>query len=182
MLSRSDPEIIAASMCPWLVDPFVADWGLAPLVGASPPSQTPASCNAPRRATGDAARMALRCLIIDDSPEVLRALASSLESEGVDVVATASGRDEGIARALESQPECILLDVDLGEDGGPQVAEEMAALGLPAAIILISAYREYFALAESARVRGFLSKTDVSRAAIERLLAGLEDDLREDPQ
>lgn len=126
--------------------------------------------------------MALRCLIIDDSPEVLRALASSLQSEGIDVVATASGRDDGIARALEAQPECILLDVDLGEDGGPQVADEMVALGLPAAIILISAYSEYIALAENAQVRGFLSKTDVSRAAIEQLLAGPEGNHREDPQ
>src|SRR5579859_4996052 len=128
------------------------------------------------------ARMALRCLIIDDSPEVLRALAASLQSEGIDVVATASGREDGIARAFETQPECILLDVDLGEDGGPQVADEMAALGLPAAIILISAYREYVALAENARVRGFLSKTDISRAAIEQLLAGQGDELRQDAQ
>jgi len=126
--------------------------------------------------------MALRCLIIDDSPEVLSALAASLRSDGIDVVATASGREDGVARALEAQPDCILLDVDLGDDGGPQVADELTARGLTVPIILISAYREYATLAENARVSGFLSKTDISRAAIEQLLAGQEDESRQDGQ
>lgn len=116
--------------------------------------------------------MALRCLIIDDSPEVLAALRASMEVEGIEVVATATGRAEGIARALELEPDCILVDVDLGEDGGPQVAEELSSVGVQAAIILISAYREYVTLAEDTNVRGFLSKTDISRAAIEQLLGG----------
>lgn len=115
--------------------------------------------------------MALRCLIIDDSSEVLRALAASMEVDGLDVVATATSRVEGIARALELQPDCILIDVDLGEDGGPQVAEELARHGVSAAIILISAYREYLALAEDTNVLGFLGKTEISRAAIEELIA-----------
>lgn len=114
--------------------------------------------------------MALRCLIIDDSPEVLVALRAAMEVEGIVVVATATGRAEGIALALEHEPDCILVDVDLGEDGGPQVAEELAALGVPAAIILISAYGEYVTLVEGTNVRGFLGKTEISRAAIEQLL------------
>lgn len=120
--------------------------------------------------------MALRCLIIDDSPEVLSALAAAMEVDGLDVVATAAGRADGIARALELQPDCILVDVDLGEDGGPQVAEELARLGLAAAIILISAYREYVTLAEDTNVIGFLSKTEISRAAIEELIAATRRD------
>lgn len=119
--------------------------------------------------------MALRCLIIDDSAEVLTALAASMEAEGVDVVATAHGRVDGIARALELDPDCILLDVDLGDDGGPQLADELAVLGVSAAIILISAYRDYAALTEGTMVRGFLSKTDISRAAIEQLMASTGD-------
>jgi CheY-like chemotaxis protein len=124
--------------------------------------------------------MALRCLIIDDSSEVLGALTASLQSEGIDVVATAFGRDDGVACALEHQPDCILLDVDLGEDGGPQVADELASLGISAEIILMSAYREYIALAENVAVRGFLSKTEVSRAAIEELLAAPADQSGDD--
>lgn len=115
--------------------------------------------------------MALRCLIIDDSSDVLSALGASMESEGIEVVATATGRADGIARALELQPDCILVDVDLGEDSGTQVAEELIELGVSAGIILISAYREYVALADGMEVRGFLSKTDISRDAIERLMA-----------
>lgn len=120
--------------------------------------------------------MALRCLIIDDSSEVLAALGASMEVEGIEIVAVATNRAEGIARALETQPDCILVDVDLGDDGGPQVAEELARLGIPAVVILISAYREYAALTENTKIRGFLSKTDISRTAIEQLMsAGGED-------
>lgn len=88
------------------------------------------------------------------------------------MVATATDQTHGIAHALELQPDCILVDVDLGEDSGTQVADELAALGVSAAVILISAYREYVALAEGTNVRGFLTKTEISRAAIERLIAG----------
>jgi len=86
-------------------------------------------------------------------------------------LATADGRAGGIAHALELEPDCILVDVDLCEDSGPQLANELAALGVSAAIILISAYRDHAALAEGTQVRSFLSKTDISRAAIERLMA-----------
>lgn len=103
---------------------------------------------------------------------MLAALGASLEAEGFEVAATATGRVDGIARALELQPDCILVDVDLGEDSGTQVADELAALGVSAAVILISAYREYVALAEGTNVRGFLTKTEISRAAIERLVVG----------
>ena len=107
---------------------------------------------------------------------MLGALAASMESEGVEVVATAHGRTDGIARAIELEPDCILVDVDLGDDSGPQVAHELAALGVSAAIILISAYPDYAVLTEGAPVCGFLSKTNISRTAIERLLAARADD------
>ena len=145
-------------------------------VGASPHNQTPTSCNAPDPTSGEAAPMALRCLIIDDSFDVLAALAASVESDGVEVVATARGRTDGIARAVELQPDGILIDVDLGDDSGPQVAQELTALGVSAAIILISAYRNYAELAEGTQVLGFLSKTDISRAAIEQLMTPSPDD------
>ena len=113
-------------------------------------------------------------MIIDDSSDVLAALGASLESEGIEVVATANGRADGIERVLALQPDCVLVDVDLGEESGTQLAEELSARGVRGAIILISAYREYVALAEGTSVSGFLSKTDISRTAIEQLIASAD--------
>jgi two-component system nitrate/nitrite response regulator NarL len=115
--------------------------------------------------------VALRCLIIDDRADVLDALKASLEADGVEVIATATAADDGIERALEHELDCILIDVDLGEESGVDVAARLADLGVRATRILISAYREYAALADDTPVAGFLSKTAVSRAAIEQLMA-----------
>jgi DNA-binding NarL/FixJ family response regulator len=115
--------------------------------------------------------VALRCLIIDDRVDVLDALRASLEADGVEVLGTATAAADGIAQALDLEPDCILIDVDLGEESGVDVAGRLAELGVEATRILISAYREYAALAEDSPVAGFLSKTAVSRAAIEQLMA-----------
>jgi diguanylate cyclase (GGDEF)-like protein len=56
-------------------------------------------------------------LAIDDSPEVLELLAVRLKPEGLRLV-TAGSYEEGLALAVQAQPDLILLDVDMPGGNG----------------------------------------------------------------
>ena len=71
--------------------------------------------------------MALRCLIVDDDPGFLGAATVLLEHEGIEVVGVASTGDEAIEQAGELHPDVTLLDIDLGEDSGFEVARRLVA-------------------------------------------------------
>ena len=118
--------------------------------------------------------MALRCLIVDDNHRFLDAARDLLEGEDVTVAAVASTGAEAVRRAEEVRPDVALVDIDLGEENGFDVARRLAGDdpdGRPH-IILISTYAESDVtdlVAESPAV-GFLSKSDLSRRAIDELL------------
>ena len=115
--------------------------------------------------------MALSCFIIDDNAQFLAAARDLLEGQDVTVAGVASGSDDAVRRIGELRPDVVLVDIDLGEESGFDVARQIdQAVRVP--IVLISTYDESdFAelVAESPAV-GFLSKADLSRQAIGALL------------
>jgi DNA-binding NarL/FixJ family response regulator len=115
----------------------------------------------------------LRCLIVDDNASFLDASRSLLERQGLSVVGVASTGAEALRLAAELGPDLTLLDVDLGEENGFTVARQLtSADGSTTKVILISTHPEDdFAelLAQNTAV-GFIAKSDLSVAAIERLL------------
>ena len=117
----------------------------------------------------------LRCLIVDDNASFLDASRSLLERQGLSVLGVASTGAEALRLAAELAPDLILLDVDLGEENGFAVARQLTgADGATTKVILISTHPEDdFAelLADNPAV-GFIAKSDLSVAAIERLLDG----------
>jgi DNA-binding NarL/FixJ family response regulator len=117
----------------------------------------------------------LRCLIVDDNASFLDASRSLLERQGLSVLGVASTGAEALRLAAELAPDLILLDVDLGEENGFAVARQLTgAGGATTNVILISTHPEDdFAelLADNPAV-GFIAKSDLSVAAIERLLDG----------
>jgi DNA-binding NarL/FixJ family response regulator len=123
----------------------------------------------------------LRCVIVDDNARFLVAARSLLVAEGIDVVGMASTGAEGLRRTAELRPDVVLVDIDLGEENGLDLAERVAdaADGEATDVILISAYAEadYADLIAASAARGFLSKSDLSGRAILDLLArsGRED-------
>ena len=100
----------------------------------------PASRHAPERGACDPRRMAMRCLIVDDSPHFLRAASALLEREGIAVVGVASTSAEALRRAQELEPDVALLDVDLGGESGFDLARRLATETSlePSSLILIS--------------------------------------------
>ena len=123
--------------------------------------------------------VALRCLIVDDSPYFLEAARTLLERQGVEVVGLVSTGDDAERHADELAPDVTLVDVDLGGESGFDVARRLTdgQERQRSEVILTSAYDEHdFAdLIEASPALGFVSKAELSRRAIDDLLSGLPD-------
>ena len=116
--------------------------------------------------------MALRSLIVDDNARFLSAARTLLEREGVAVVGVASSCAEAVQLADALQPDVALVDIDLGEESGFDVARRLAAAEL-SRVVLISAYPEadFSELIAASPAVGFLPKADVSALRIREVLA-----------
>ena len=65
-----------------------------------------------------------RVLVIDDEPQILRALRRSLEAQDYDV-ATAEGGEEGLALAAARTPNLVVLDLGLPDLEGTEVIRRL---------------------------------------------------------
>jgi two-component system KDP operon response regulator KdpE len=67
---------------------------------------------------------AARVLVVDDEPQILRALETTLRGAGYDVE-TAATAEEGLARAAARPPEAVILDLVLPDRSGVAVCREL---------------------------------------------------------
>jgi CheY-like chemotaxis protein len=112
-----------------------------------------------------------RALIIDDS-EAFRASARSLlEADGFEVAEAATG-GAGVEAAMEGKHELVLLDIQLPDLDGFEVADRLAGLQPAPAVVLTSSHdgRDYGSLIASSTARGFIAKSELSAAAIRNLI------------
>ncbi|HTG42103.1 MAG TPA: response regulator [Methylomirabilota bacterium] len=118
----------------------------------------------------------LRILIVDDSRHFLNAACAALEQDGITVVGVASTSAEAIQLAGELRPDGILVDVDLGDESGLDLALELASVEY-APVVLISAYpeSELADLIAASPAVGFVSKSDLSASAVSSLIAAKRD-------
>ncbi|MGH9940289.1 MAG: response regulator transcription factor [Blastocatellia bacterium] len=79
-----------------------------------------------------------RILIIEDEPEMVLGLRDNLEYEGFEVI-TAEDGETGLNRALNSQPDLILLDVMLPRLSGLDVCRRLRGHDVAAPIIMLTA-------------------------------------------
>jgi len=119
--------------------------------------------------------MPLRCVIVDDNASFRREIRGLLEEQGIDVVACAASGAEAVQQVAELLPDVVLVDIDLGEESGLDLARQLGeGRGRDAHpdLILISTHdeSEYADLIEASPAVGFLAKTDLSAATIRRLL------------
>jgi DNA-binding NarL/FixJ family response regulator len=125
--------------------------------------------------------MILRCVIVDDSPDVLRTARELLESEGIAVVGVATTGAEAMRLVEELEPDITLVDIDLGSESGFDLARRLVHARAGARSILISTHDEadFANLIEASPAIGFLPKSDLSANAIRRLLSRAQDEGRE---
>ena len=83
-----------------------------------------------------------RILVIDDEPEITRALRSILTAHGFDPVLAATAED-GLDQLQRRRPDVLLLDMVLPDKSGLEVTRIIRQdLGLDLPIIVLSAYGE----------------------------------------
>ena len=120
------------------------------------------------------AGMSATVLIVDDHAGFRSLAKALLEAEGYTVVGEAANGTSALREARRLRPELVLLDVDLPDMDGFEVARRLAADGDGAAIVLTSSrdasdYRRRLA---ASGARGFIAKSELSGASLGALLGG----------
>jgi CheY-like chemotaxis protein len=119
--------------------------------------------------------MALRALLVDDTPRFLEAARTLLERQGIVTVGVASTSAEALQQVAELRPDVTLIDVDLGAESGFAVARLLAQAPCHASspAILMSAHsaEDFADLISESPALGFISKLDLSADAVHALLA-----------
>ena len=124
-----------------------------------------------RRPVRTLSRVALRCLIVDDSEAFLASASRLLSTQGLEVVGRALCGAEALLLAQKLEPDVVLVDVQLGREDGLEVTRRLTATAHAPGIILISSHSQddlAELLADSPAV-GFISKSALSAHAIVKL-------------
>jgi DNA-binding NarL/FixJ family response regulator len=109
-------------------------------------------------------------LIVDDDHRFRGIARRLLESEGFEVVGEAGDGETAVAAARELEPDVVLLDVQLPDVDGLEVAERISADGGPAVVLTSTRDESDFGpqLHESG-ARGFVPKDELSARRIAEL-------------
>lgn len=111
-------------------------------------------------------------LIVDDHAGFRASARRVLESEGYSVIAEAEDGTSGVTAAAESRPDVALVDVQLPDFDGFEVTKRLLDAGAAPQIVLISSRErsDFGSLIDTSGAEGFVSKADLSGAALEALL------------
>ena len=117
--------------------------------------------------------MARRVLIIDDNSAFRAAARRLLERAGFVVVAEAGTSASGIQEAKTHSPDLAIVDVQLPDFDGFEVAERLSELEAPPRVILTSSLdgADFGALVAGSSALGFIPKAELSASLINALLA-----------
>ena len=114
-----------------------------------------------------------RVLIVDDHDGFRMTARALLEAEGLDVVGEAANGVAALRAVDELRPDLVLLDVQLPDFDGFEVAARMLARNGDAPAIVMTSSRdasEYGALVERSGARGFIAKGELSGPALAALV------------
>jgi len=111
-------------------------------------------------------------LIVDDHPSFRGTVRALLEAEGFEVVGEAEDGATAIEAVRRLRPEVVLLDVQLPDIDGFEVAARLTGNGDSPAVVLTSSRdaAEYGGLVERSGARGFVPKAELSGAALSALV------------
>jgi DNA-binding NarL/FixJ family response regulator len=114
-----------------------------------------------------------RVLVVDDHPSFRRCARRLLDEEGFEVVGEAEDGATAVSLAGELAPDFVLLDIQLPDIDGFEVASRLLERepGLPIVLVSSRDRAEYGSRIEASGARGFVAKDDLSAATLERLLA-----------
>jgi DNA-binding NarL/FixJ family response regulator len=115
----------------------------------------------------------LTVVIVDDHDSFRSAARAVLEAEGFDVVGEAVDGESAFATIGRLRPQIVLLDIQLPDIDGFEVAERLAERADPPAVVLVSTrgLSTYRRRLDRSRVRGFISKSELSGDALSALVS-----------
>ncbi len=117
--------------------------------------------------------MTLRVVLVDDEPLIRSGLRAIINAEpDLDVIGEAEDGAGALLAVQRLAPQVVLLDVQLPDIDGFEVAARLTANGDSPAIVLTSSrdVNDLGPLREREGVRGFIPKSELSGAALEALL------------
>jgi DNA-binding NarL/FixJ family response regulator len=114
--------------------------------------------------------MATSFLIVDDHPSFRASVRMLLECEGYEVVGEAEDGYSALRAVRELKPDVVLLDVQLPDIDGPEVAARLARANGANPVIVLTSSRDLEDIGALSGVRGFIPKSELSGAALEALL------------
>jgi CheY-like chemotaxis protein len=113
-------------------------------------------------------------VILDDNRDFLDAAARLLEHQGISVVAVATSSADGLERVKDLRPDVTLVDIDLGEESGFDVVEQLnrngSGDGVPTILISTHAEEDFAELVAASPALAFISKAALSGSAIREVL------------
>jgi len=110
--------------------------------------------------------VATTILIVDDSASFRESARSLLEAEGFEVVGEAENGVAALRLAKELNPDVVLLDVQLPDFDGFEVADRLRKLDPPPEVILTSSRDDYGPLIPASAARAFVRKDELSGDAL----------------
>jgi DNA-binding NarL/FixJ family response regulator len=116
--------------------------------------------------------MSHRVLIVDDHAGFRSIARRLLEAGGYEVVGEAADGSSAMRAAHDLQPDLVLLDIQLPDIDGCQVASWLMATHVPPAVVLVSSRdaADYGPRLAGCGARGFVAKAELSGAALDALL------------
>lgn len=111
-------------------------------------------------------------LIVDDHPSFRASARVLLEAEGFNVVGEAADGASALTEAGRLQPQVVLLDVQLPDIDGFDVAERLTGHPGSPAVILVSSRdsSDFGPLVSRSGARGFVPKAELSGERVQALL------------
>ena len=116
--------------------------------------------------------MTTRVLIVDDHPSFRASARELLEAEGFDVVGEAEDGGSALEQVAELRPDVVLLDVQLPDLDGFEVASRLSVNAGPRVVLVSSRDRaDYGSKIEESGAAGFIAKAELCGPVLADLLA-----------
>lgn len=112
-------------------------------------------------------------LIVDDHAGFRSLARAVLEADGFTIAGEAADAATTLSALATSQPDVVLLDIQLPDGSGLDLADEIARLEGGPAVVLVSTRdaSDFGARVDSSPARGFIQKSRLSGAALSALLS-----------
>lgn len=117
--------------------------------------------------------MGRRLLIVDDHAGFRSSARRILEAHGFEIVGEAEDGASAVSLTLELEPEVVLLDLQLPDTDGFQVAAELRDSGVQATVVLTSSrdWSDVCTRSGQAGAIGFIPKDELSGTRLRDLVA-----------